>query len=139
MYTHTDTLKKSTCFSETEQKRNEILISYHGRSGGAIDSQCKHFVKGDANMYNCIDSNDCKCADTRNNTFLCNRYLDDEESKVLCIFEDEENFVEYYDLKKDPYELYNIPQEELSANERTWIKFTLEQLEKSTQFSQRNF
>ena len=115
------------------------MISHRGRRGGAIDSQCKHFVKGDANMYNCIDSNDCKCADTRNNTFLCNRYLDDEESKVLCIFEDEENFVEYYDLIKDPYQLYNIPQEELNANERKWVKFSLEKLQNQRRFQKETF
>ena len=115
------------------------MISHHGRGGGAIDSQCKNSMEVDDNMYNCLDSNDCKCADTRNNTFLCTRYLDEEESKVLCRFEDEESFVEYYDLIKDPYQLYNIPQEELSANERTWIKSTLEQLGKSMQFSKRSF
>ena len=126
-------------FSEPEQKRNEILISHHGRGGGNIDSQCKISVEADDNLYNCLDSNDCKCADTRNNTFICKRYLDDEESKVLCRFEDEENFVEYYDLIKDPYQLYNIPQEELSAKERTWMKLTLEELGKLTEVSKRNY
>ena len=139
MYTHIETCKKYTCFSETEQKRNEILISYHGRSGGAIDSECQTSVLGDKNMYSCREYDNCKCEDTKNNTFLCKRYLDEKENKVLCKFEDEENFVEYYDLIKDPYQLYNIPEEELSANERTWMKFTLEQLENSSQSSKRNF
>ena len=93
----------------------------------------------DDNMYNCLDSNDCKCADTRNNTFLCTRYLDEEESKVLCRFEDEENFVEYYDLIKDPYQLYNIPQEELNANERKWVKFSLEKLQNQRRFQKETF
>ena len=131
-------------FSETEPKRNEILISYHGRGDGLAEwvneaGKCQKATNDADNMYGSYEIYDCKCQDTKNNTFLCKRYLDDEENKVLCRFEDEEQFVEYYDLIKDPYQLYDIPQEELSADERTWMKFTLEQLGNLMKFSNETF
>ena len=79
-------------------------------------------------MSHCKVEWDCKCEDTRNNTYQCKRYLDAEENKVLCRFEDEEEFVEYYDLNKDPYQLYNIPQVELNPEENEWVELALEEL-----------
>ena len=57
------------------------------------------------------------------------RYIDERENKVLCTFEDKQNFVEYYDLNKDPYQLHNIPREKLTPKERRWIKSTIEELD----------
>ena len=79
-------------------------------------------------MSHCKVEWDCKCEDTRNNTYQCKRYLDDQENKVLCRFEDEEDFVEYYNLNSDPYQLYNIPQEELSPEETKWMESALDEL-----------
>ena len=79
-------------------------------------------------MSHCKVEWDCKCEDTRNNTYQCKRYLDAEENKVLCRFEDEEEFVEYYDLNQDPYQLYNIPQVELNPEENKWVELALEEL-----------
>ena len=88
-------------------------------------------------MSHCKVEWDCKCEDTRNNTYQCMRYLDSEENKVLCRFEDEEEFVEYYDLKKDPYQLYNIPQDELKPEENEWVESALEDLKNFEQLTRR--
>ena len=89
-------------------------------------------------MSHCKVEWGCKCEDTRNNTYQCRRYLDDQENKVLCRFEDEENFTEYYDLNKDPYQLYNIPKEELSQKENKWFESALEELKNFERTSRRN-
>ena len=47
----------------------------------------------------------------------------------INLIQDQQNFVEYYDLNKDPYQLYNIPREKLKPKERIWLKSTLEELE----------
>ena len=88
-------------------------------------------------MSHCKVEWDCKCEDTRNNTYQCKRYLDAEENKVLCRFEDEEEFVEYYDLNKDPYQLYNIPQDELKPEENEWVESALEDLKNFEQLTRR--
>ena len=80
-------------------------------------------------MLNCFEEWGSKCEDAKNNTYQCIRYIDDKENKVLCRFQDEENFVEYYDLSKDPYQLYNIPQNEWKPDERRWIQHALKELE----------
>merc|ERR1712117_653323 len=51
------------------------------------------------------------CKDSRNNTYTCLRTLFDEveeEDTIFCLFEDDESFVEYYDIKSDPYQLNNL-------------------------------
>ena len=110
-------------FLAITQKRNAIIFSYHGEADMAFhDCQDDHMMS-----YCSVDWN-CKCDDTKNNTYQCMRYIDERENKVLCTFEDKQNFVEYYDLNKDPYQLHNIPREKLTPKERRWIKSTLEEL-----------
>ena len=89
------------------------------------------FDNEDHLMFNCLEVWGSKCEDTKNNTYQCIRYIDDKENKVVCKFQDGENFVEYYDLNKDPYQLYSIPQKDLEPEERRWIQLALEELEKA--------
>ena len=111
-------------FLAITQKRNAIIFSYHGEANMAFhDCQDDHMMS-----YCSVDWN-CKCDDTKNNTYQCMRYIDERENKVLCTFEDKQNFVEYYDLNKDPYQLHNIPREKLTPKERRWIKSTIEELD----------
>ena len=51
--------------------------------------------------YNCID------AQTRPDT-SCTRTLTEVENTMFCSFNDNENFLELYDLNQDPYQLYNM-------------------------------
>ena len=105
-------------YVDTAQKRNAIIFSHRGE-----------FDYNDNLMISCLDEWVSKCEDTKNNTYRCMRYIDDEENKVVCRFQDDEKFVEYYDLNKDPYQLNNIPQKEWKPEEKRWIRFALEELE----------
>ena len=118
---------------DIKQKRNAIIFSHYGEfnHGIDIDGDCGKYHKGDHMMFMCSLEWGCKCEDSRNNTYQCIRYLDDTENKVVCKFQDGENFVEYYDLNKDPYQLYSIPQKDLEPEERRWIQLALEELEKA--------
>ena len=65
-----------------------------------IENQASsEFDTGDHLMSSCLEfkfvSN--KCQDTKNNTYRCMRNIDDKENKVVCRFQDDENFLEYYD------------------------------------------
>ena len=116
---------------DIEQKRNSIIFSHYGEfnHGIDIDGDCEKYHNRDHKMFMCSLEWGCKCEDSRNNTYQCIRYLDDKENKVVCKFQDGENFVEYYDLNKDPYQLYSIPQKDLEPEERRWIQLAIEELE----------
>jgi len=51
---------------------------------------------------------DCKCQDSANNTYFCIRKLTDTENSIRCQFQDNEDFIEVYDLNEDPYQLNNL-------------------------------
>ncbi|ELT91590.1 hypothetical protein CAPTEDRAFT_122951 [Capitella teleta] len=51
---------------------------------------------------------DCVCEDSYNNTYSCVRSITDKGNSMYCEFSDSENFVELYDLSKDPHQLKNI-------------------------------
>ena len=38
----------------------------------------------------------------------CTRTLTEVENTMFCSFNDNENFLELYDLNQDPYQLYNM-------------------------------
>eukprot|EP01121_Diplochlamys_sp_Union-15-3_P006339 TRINITY_DN1682_c0_g1_i2.p1 TRINITY_DN1682_c0_g1~~TRINITY_DN1682_c0_g1_i2.p1 ORF type:complete len:386 (-),score=61.89 TRINITY_DN1682_c0_g1_i2:9-1166(-) len=50
--------------------------------------------------------------DAWNNTYHCVRSLTGSEDSIYCELDDTENFREYYDHTKDPYQLKNIVKEE---------------------------
>ena len=65
--------------------------------------------------------------DSWNNTYHCVRTLHEMENSIFCIFEDDESFVEYYDLTNNPYQLDNdAPQ--LDAVQRLRYKTRLHEL-----------
>lgn len=66
----------------------------------------------------CLKDFGCKCQDAANNTYVCLRTLppaqqqqqtgkNNEENSLYCQFDDSEKFVEYYNLRDDPYQLDN--------------------------------
>ena len=80
-------------------------------------------------MFRCLKAWGSKCEDTKNNTYQCIRNINNKENKVVCRFQDDENFLEYYDLNKDPYQLNNIPQKDWKPEDRRWVRFALEELD----------
>ncbi|XP_055957951.1 N-acetylglucosamine-6-sulfatase [Patella vulgata] len=50
----------------------------------------------------------CECQDSWNNTYSCLRVIGQGKNYKYCQLEDLVNFVEVYDLDKDPYEFDNI-------------------------------
>ena len=55
----------------------------------------------------CLAEFACKCQDAANNSYSCFRSVSAVEDSIYCQFNDAEDFVEYYDLRRDPYQLTN--------------------------------
>lgn len=51
---------------------------------------------------------DCICEDSRNNTYMCVRRLSNIDDSLVCIFQDDQNFVEAYNMTEDPFQLKNV-------------------------------
>jgi len=91
----------------SEDKSRQFLVEYRGESGQGIDQGCEKWSIG-GDMCSCRADYECKCFDARNNTYDCIRTLSADRNMVLCAFDDDENFVELYDLTSDPYQLENL-------------------------------
>ncbi|BFZ15526.1 hypothetical protein BsWGS_18565 [Bradybaena similaris] len=83
--------------------RDKVLVEYHGEHQYFITGCPQYMNQG---MANC--NNHCVCEDSWNNTFACIRTLTAQQSYKYCAFQDNDNFVEVYDMLSDPYELVNI-------------------------------
>ncbi|KAI5634206.1 sulfatase domain-containing protein [Phthorimaea operculella] len=92
-----------------------MLMEYHGESkDGTVDSSCR-WAYDSENLAQCHQAYDCKCQDSRNNTYACIRHLGERINMKYCSFYDKESFTEIYDLSRDPYELNNIVNEVFPA------------------------
>ena len=81
-----------------QEWRNDFLISYHGEGNPECGfSPCN---KGKPNRYE-----DWHSGDATNNSYHCVRSM--APSEIYCAFDDDEDFVEYYDLETDPWQLHN--------------------------------
>ena len=96
-----------------------------------MPAACKGIV--DVQMSQCRLEWDCKCQDVANNTYYCVRKLDQRDNSIFCQFDDEEQFVEAYDLNEDPYQLTNIYLRNSKAN-RNQQKEIIESLKKVKSF-----
>lgn len=84
-----------------------ILVEHWGEGEQKIpdDSECEW--SDDISLYGCTKDADCRCQDSQNNTFACIRHISNEHNKIYCEFDDEEGFVEAYDLNADLFQLEN--------------------------------
>ena len=90
---------------DTTRKRNAIILSHSGELSEEVieevieDQDSSEFDTGDHLMFSCLEFRavSSKCEDTKNNTYRCMRSIDNTENKVVCRFQDDENFLEYYD------------------------------------------
>ena len=87
--------------------RGSFIVTYSGEySTVGVPAACKGIV--DVQMSQCRAEWDCKCQDVANNTYYCVRKLDSRDNSILCQFDDDEKFIEAYDLNEDPFQLNNI-------------------------------
>nr|XP_013189649.1 unnamed protein product [Amyelois transitella] len=91
-----------------------LLVEYYGESGGSVDENCP-WVYDKENLELCSPKADCKCQDSRNNTFACLRHIAKLVDMKYCAFADQKAFVEMYNLASDPFELENIANEEFQS------------------------
>ncbi|XP_043505597.1 N-acetylglucosamine-6-sulfatase-like [Polistes fuscatus] len=84
-----------------------VLIEYKGeKSNHKPNSGCPS--DNDLNLAFCSQEYACKCEDVGNNTYSCIRRVSPLHDNIFCIFEDNEGYIEAYDLKKDNYQMNNI-------------------------------
>ncbi|KAH0540066.1 hypothetical protein KQX54_012037 [Cotesia glomerata] len=50
----------------------------------------------------------CKCQDSANNTYSCIRRFSKRYNNIYCIFDDDEQYIEAYNLNEDQYQMNNI-------------------------------
>jgi len=101
--------------------RKDFLVSYHGRG----NPQCDNFW--DCPAPTPPSDPTYHMGDWTNNTYHCVRTIDVEENSIYCRFLDNENFVEYYDINKDPWQLQNT-YSSLSVEQRIRYERRLEEL-----------
>jgi len=91
------------------QGRHDFLVEYFGEGSEHTSSpDCKGELKDDLmNLAECSSKFQCKCQDSRNNTFSCLRSIGQEDS-LFCQFQDDSSFQEMYSINQDPYQLTNI-------------------------------
>jgi hypothetical protein len=95
---------------EDPNHREDFLISYYGEANPECGVQVKNCSNIQGQAY---------IGDSFNNTYHCVRTLTtginqpssvatlEKKDSIYCIFEDDENFVEYYDHLRDPWQLHN--------------------------------
>ena len=87
--------------------REHFIVTYSGEySTVGVPEECEGIV--DAQMSQCRREWDCKCQDVANNTYYCVRKINTEDNSIICHFDDDDNFIEAYDLNLDPYQLNNL-------------------------------
>ena len=93
-------------------KRDSFIISHQGLSReadlGYKSELCYIQKRYPQEMFWCQHQYDCRCQDGRNNTFNCVRTISERQNDIFCQFEDNDAFIEYYDLNSDPFQLYNL-------------------------------
>ncbi|KAB7507689.1 Extracellular sulfatase Sulf-1 [Armadillidium nasatum] len=101
-----------------------LLIEHSGEGSENPTQDCEYLGTG---MIYCVPDLDCKCQDAFNNTYNCVRTLGMERNEIYCIWNDYDNFEEYYDLNTDPYQITNSAGD-LTDNERSTLQQKLASL-----------
>lgn len=83
--------------------RTDILVEYEGEGRNKSDPTCPLLGPG---VSECFP--DCVCEDSYNNTYACVRTIAPSSNLQYCEFDDNEVFVEVYNVTADPYQLTNI-------------------------------
>ncbi|XP_014228915.1 N-acetylglucosamine-6-sulfatase-like [Trichogramma pretiosum] len=84
-----------------------VLVEYKGEKSESKQSTgCPS--DNDINLSHCSKDYSCKCQDVANNTYSCVRRVTKDEDNVFCVFKDNEDFVEFYDMLKDEFQMNNM-------------------------------
>ncbi|XP_053505758.1 N-acetylglucosamine-6-sulfatase [Ictalurus furcatus] len=83
--------------------RTDFLVEYEGEGHNVSDPACPSLGPG---VSECFP--DCVCEDAYNNTYACVRTFSQTTNLQYCEFDDNEVFVEVYNLTADPFQLTNI-------------------------------
>ncbi|XP_035476643.1 N-acetylglucosamine-6-sulfatase [Scophthalmus maximus] len=83
--------------------RTDILVEYEGEGSNVSDPACPLLGPG---VSECFP--DCVCEDSYNNTYACVRTVAPSANLQYCEFDDNQVFVEVYNVTADPYQLTNI-------------------------------
>ncbi|XP_062338539.1 N-acetylglucosamine-6-sulfatase [Osmerus eperlanus] len=83
--------------------RTDILVEYEGEGSNVTDPACPLLGPG---VSECFP--DCVCEDSYNNTYACVRTVAPSANLQYCEFDDNEVFVEVYNVTADPFQLSNI-------------------------------
>ncbi|CAN9508495.1 unnamed protein product [Ophioblennius macclurei] len=83
--------------------RTDLLVEYEGEGSEASVPSCPLLGPG---LWFCHP--DCVCEDAFNNTYACVRTVAPSADLQYCEFDDNEVFVEVYNLTADPFQLSNI-------------------------------
>uniref|UniRef100_A0A8C2GMX1 N-acetylglucosamine-6-sulfatase n=1 Tax=Cyprinus carpio TaxID=7962 RepID=A0A8C2GMX1_CYPCA len=83
--------------------RSDVLVEYEGEGSNISDPACPLLGPG---VSECFP--DCVCEDSYNNTYACVRTVSQAANLQYCEFDDNEVFVEVYNLTADPFQLSNI-------------------------------
>lgn len=83
--------------------RSDVLVEYQGEGRNVTDPTCPSLSPG---VSQCFP--DCVCEDAYNNTYACVRTMSALWNLQYCEFDDQEVFVEVYNLTADPDQLTNI-------------------------------
>ncbi|XP_075968014.1 N-acetylglucosamine-6-sulfatase [Anarhichas minor] len=83
--------------------RTDILVEYEGEGSNVSNPACPLLGPG---VSECFP--DCVCEDSYNNTYACVRTVAPTANLQYCEFDDNEVFVEVYNVTADPFQLTNI-------------------------------
>uniref|UniRef100_A0A8C6U7E7 N-acetylglucosamine-6-sulfatase n=1 Tax=Neogobius melanostomus TaxID=47308 RepID=A0A8C6U7E7_9GOBI len=83
--------------------RTDILVEYEGEGSNVTDPACPLLGPG---VSECFP--DCVCEDSYNNTYACVRTIGPSANLQYCEFDDNEVFVEVYNMTADPFQLTNV-------------------------------
>uniref|UniRef100_A0A8C7N7G0 N-acetylglucosamine-6-sulfatase n=1 Tax=Oncorhynchus kisutch TaxID=8019 RepID=A0A8C7N7G0_ONCKI len=83
--------------------RTDFLVEYEGEGSNVSDPACPLLGPG---VSVCFP--DCVCEDSFNNTYACVRTVAPSANLQYCEFDDNEVFVEVYNITVDPYQLINL-------------------------------
>ncbi|XP_076230933.1 N-acetylglucosamine-6-sulfatase [Calliopsis andreniformis] len=92
---------------KTLPKDRTLLIEYRGeKSKNTPSSGCP--TDSDPNVALCMKDMACKCQDAANNTFSCIRRVSPNYNNIFCVFEDNQHYIEAYNITTDNYQMENI-------------------------------